>query len=154
MTPQSRAFSHQVPEKQKWKEEYIHGSWNLQSLRKCSSLSHVQIFVTPWTVACQAPLSMEFSRQEYWSRLPFPPPGDLPNPGIEPTNPGMEPRCLAYQADSLLSEPPGKPVRPTIKSLGCMGSQCLPSQGERGSFLHKGKETVLYSSRNFCFLFR
>ena len=45
-------------------------------------LSHVQLFVTPWTVACQAPLSMEFSKQEYWSGLPFPTPGDLPNPGI------------------------------------------------------------------------
>ena len=49
-----------------------------------SRFSHVQHFVTPWTGACQAPLSMGFSRQEYWSGLPCPPPGDLPNPGIEP----------------------------------------------------------------------
>ena len=49
-------------------------------------LSHVQLFVTPWTVAHQAPLSMGFSRQEYWSGLPHPAPGDLPNPGIEPTS--------------------------------------------------------------------
>ena len=47
-------------------------------------LSRVQLFVTPWTAACQASLSMEFSRQEYWGRLPFPSSGDLPNPGIEP----------------------------------------------------------------------
>ena len=53
-------------------------------------------------VAHQAPLSMEFSRQEYWSGLPFPSPGDLPDPGIEPGS-------LALQADSLLSEPLGKP---------------------------------------------
>ena len=66
-------------------------------------LSHVQLFVTPWTVAYQAPLSMEFSKQEYWSGLLFPPPGDLPNPGIEPESP-------ALQADTLLSEPPGKPT--------------------------------------------
>ena len=46
-------------------------------------LTHVELFVTPWTVACQALLSMEFSRQEYWSVLPFPPPGDLPNLGIK-----------------------------------------------------------------------
>ena len=59
--------------------------------------------VTPWTVARQAPLSMGFSRQEYWSRLPFPSPGDLPNPGIEPQSP-------ALQADALSSEPPGKLV--------------------------------------------
>ena len=58
-------------------------------------------FVTPWTVDHQAPLSMEFSRQEYWSELPVPSPGDLPNPGIKPMS-------LALQADSLLSEPPGK----------------------------------------------
>ena len=55
--------------------------------------------MTPWTVACQSPLSMEFSRQEYWSGLPFPSPGDLPNPGIEPGSPTL-------QADSLQSDPP------------------------------------------------
>ena len=58
-------------------------------------------FVTPWTVAHQAPLCVEFSKQNYWSGLPFPSPGDLPNPGIEPRSP-------ALQADSLPSEPPGK----------------------------------------------
>ena len=57
--------------------------------------------VTPWTVAHQAPLSMEFSRQEYWRGLPFPPPGDLPNPGIETVSPSL-------QVDSLPSEPPGR----------------------------------------------
>ena len=65
--------------------------------------SHVRLFVTPWTVARQAPLSMEFSGQEYWSGLSFPSPGDLPDPGIEPESP-------AFQAESLLSEPPGKPL--------------------------------------------
>ena len=69
---------------------------------KKNSLSHVQLFVTPWTVADQAPPSMGFSRQEYWSGLPFHSPGDLPNPGIEPRSP-------ALQADSLPSKPPGKP---------------------------------------------
>ena len=49
------------------------------------SLSHVQLFATPWTVAYQASLSMGFSRQEYWSGLPFPSPGDLPDPGIKPS---------------------------------------------------------------------
>ena len=65
------------------------------------SLSHVRLFATPWTVAYQAPLSLGFSRQEYWSGLPFPSPGDLPNPGTEPRSP-------ALQADTLPSEPPGK----------------------------------------------
>ena len=59
--------------------------------------------VTPWTVACQAPLSMEFSRQKYWSGLPFPSPGILPYPRITPWS-------SALQADSLPSEPPGKPI--------------------------------------------
>ena len=53
------------------------------------SLSHVQLFEIPWTVAFQAPLFMGFSRQEYWSGLPFPPAGDLPDPGIEPTSPAL-----------------------------------------------------------------
>ena len=52
-------------------------------------VSHVSLLVTPWTVACQAPLSMGFSRQEYWSGLPFPSPGDLPDPGMEPTAPAL-----------------------------------------------------------------
>ena len=50
------------------------------------AFSHVQFFVTPWTAACQAPLSMGFSRQEYWGGLPFPPPGDVPDPGIKPVS--------------------------------------------------------------------
>ena len=70
---------------------------------KVKSLSRVRLFATPWTVAYQAPLSMGFSRQECWSGLPFPSPGDFPDPGIEPRSP-------ALQADALPSEPPGKPV--------------------------------------------
>ena len=69
---------------------------------KVTSLSPVQLFPTPWTVAHQAPPSMGFSRQEYWSGLPFLSPGDLPDPGIKPRSP-------AFQADALTSEPPGKP---------------------------------------------
>ena len=65
---------------------------------------HVQLFVTSWAIAGQPPLYMEFSRHGYWSELPFPSPGDLPDPGIEPRSP-------ALQADSLLTEPPGKPQR-------------------------------------------
>ena len=65
------------------------------------SLSRVRLYVTPWTVAYQAPLSMGFSRQEYWSGLPFSSPRDLPNPGIKPGFPALE-------ADALPSEPPGK----------------------------------------------
>ena len=70
----------------------------MQEKVKVKSLSRVRLFATPWTVADQAPRSMGFSRQEYWSGLPFPSPGDLPNPGIEPGSP-------ALQTDALLSEP-------------------------------------------------
>ena len=66
-----------------------------------SYFSTVRLFATPWTVANQAPLSMELSRQEYWSGKPFPSSGDLPDSGIEP-------RSLA---NSLLFEPPGKPYK-------------------------------------------
>ena len=67
-----------------------------------SHSSRVQLFETLWTIVFQAPVSTEFSRQEYWSGLPCPPPGDLFNPAIEPTS-------LALQVVSLLTEPPGKP---------------------------------------------
>ena len=67
---------------------------------KVKSLSRVRLFATPWTVAYQASLSMGFSRQEYWIGLPFPSPGDLPDPGIEPRSPALE-------AGTLTSEPPG-----------------------------------------------
>ena len=69
---------------------------------KVKLFSCVQLFATPWTVAHQAPPSMGFSRQEYWSGLPFPSLEDLPDSGIKPRSP-------ALQADTLPSEPPGKP---------------------------------------------
>ena len=69
----------------------------------CVLLSHVRFFVTPWSIAHQAPLSMGFSREKYWNGLPFPSPGDLPDPGIEPRSP-------ALKADSFPSEPPGNPI--------------------------------------------
>ena len=71
----------------------------------CMCVIRVWLFATLWTVACQAPLSMGFPRQEYWSGLPFPSPGDLPHPGTETISLASP----ALQADSLPSEPPGKP---------------------------------------------
>ena len=68
----------------------------------CYSLSCVPLLETSWTVTCQDSLTMGFSRREYWSGLPFPSPGDLPNPGIKARSPTL-------QADSLPSEPPGDP---------------------------------------------
>ena len=69
--------------------------------------THVQLFATPWTIACQAPLFMGFSGQEYWSGLPFPPSGDL-------TNPGLKPRSPALEENSLPTEPSDKPLGKTI----------------------------------------
>ena len=76
--------------------------WKVKVKVKLKSFSLIRLFVTPWTVAHQDPLSMGFSRQVYWSGLLFPSPGDLPDPGIEPRSPTL-------QANTLTSEPPGKP---------------------------------------------
>ena len=69
-----------------------------------SHFSRVQLFSTRWTVTRQAPLFMGFSRQEHWSGLPFPPPEDLPHPGIKPGSPSL-------QADCLVLESPGTPLQ-------------------------------------------
>ena len=76
----------------------------------CSLLSCARLFANPWIVANQTPRSMEFSRQKYWNGLPFPSPGDLPNPGIKPKSP-------ALRADSLAAELSGKPlkIKTTVK---------------------------------------
>ena len=71
-------------------------------------LSHVQLFVTPWTIARQVPLSLGFLRQEYQSGLPFPPPGDLPDPGIEHTS--------ALEGEFFIPQPPGKPMESGCRS--------------------------------------
>ena len=80
-----------------------------KSLQSCPALCDPMDYI-----ACQSPQSMGFSRQEYWSRLPCPPSGDLPNPGIEP-------RFPAVQVDSLPSEPPGKPKNTGVGSLSLQG---------------------------------
>ena len=72
------------------------------------TLSHVQLFATLQTLAHQAPLSREFPRQEYWSGLPFPSPGDLPDPGIEP----VSLMSSALADESFTTEPLGKPCKP------------------------------------------
>ena len=94
-------------------------------------LSCVQLFETPWTVAHQAPLSMGFPRQEYWSGLPSPFPGDLTDPGIKPAS-------SALAGGFFTTEPPGNPVRmcaaATAKSLQSCPTLCNPIDGSpRGS---------------------
>ena len=96
--------------------EWTPGDGDGQGGLKVKSLSHVRLFATSWTVAYQAPPSIGFSRQEYWSGLPFPSPGDLPDPGIEPGSPALE-------ANALTSEPPGKSRTGRPGVLWFMGSQ-------------------------------
>ena len=81
--------------------------------------------MTPWTIARQAPTSIEFSRQEYWSGLPCPPPGDFPNPGIKL-------RSLTLWADSLPSEPPGKPTNTGVGSLSLLQGVFLTRELNQG----------------------
>ena len=93
-----------------------------------SHFSHVWLFATQWTTTCQTSLSMGFSRQEYWSGLPFLCPGDLPNPGIEP-------RSLTLQVDSLPAEPQGKPKSTEVNSLSLL-QWSFPTQGSKQGHLH------------------
>ena len=89
-----------------WAKLNLHSSNEIAPVPKkvkVKKWSRVPLFATPWTVAYQASPSMGFSRQEYWSGLPLPSPGDLPDPGIEPGSPALE-------ADTLTSEPPRKPL--------------------------------------------
>ena len=90
-------------------------------------LSHIRLLATPWTAVCQAPLSLGFSRQEYWGGVPFPPPGNLPNPGIEPESL----TSTALPGDSLPLMLPGMPYfnsRSTIK-MSAHKFWLLPTSG-------------------------
>ena len=83
---------------------------------KVKSLSHVRLFATPWTIAHQVPLTMGFSRQEYWSGLPFPTPGDLLDPGFKPTSLSSP----ALTCRLFTTAPPGKPLYRHYKAkAGC-----------------------------------
>ena len=106
---------------------YTHIQWHTVL---CAVLSHsvVSDSVTSWTVTHQAPLSIGFSRQEYWSGLPCPPPGDLPDPGIKSRSP-------ALQADSLPAEPQGKPKNTGVGSLSLL-LRIFPPQESNWGLLH------------------
>ena len=109
--------------------------------KKVKSLSRVRLFAAPWTVTHQTPPSVGFSRQEYWSGLPFPSPGHLPDPGIEPRSPAM-------QADALLSEPPGKPQ--SKQRLSFFGRLCtLPTLPPMSATALKD-EIMLWSEILLC----
>ena len=111
-------------------EEPTTAPWWLHLLEGKSESPSVCVWLlaTPWTVAHQAPLSVEFSRPEYWSGYLFPSPEDLPNPGIEPRSP-------ALQVDSLLSEPPGKPKNTGVGSHSLLRG-IFPTQESNRGLLH------------------
>ena len=109
---------------------------SLKEVSKCQSLSHVQLFVIPRTVACQAPLSMRFSRQEYWSWLSFPSSGDLPYPVIKPMSP-------AWQADFFTTEPPGKPYNPGKQIQSKQKVTLTPYRIGKNSLLSRSATTIL-----------
>ena len=102
---------------------------------KVKLLSRVQLFVTPWTISYQAPLSMGFSRQECWSGLPLPSPGDLPDPGIEPRSPTL-------QVDALPSEPPGRSPGHYTSCQFSMLLHSLPSVASFNSCIPPGRRPV------------
>ena len=119
---------------------------------KCvSRFSHVRLLATPWAIACQAPLFLGFSRQEYWSGLPFPSPGDLPDPGLKLGSP-------ALQADSLPSgthsQGPGPPagllrqaeISASEEAVTCSGNKCC--EGGQGA---QGPEKLMAESRGLEF---
>ena len=99
----SKYWRHKTIQRQRLGEKAVGEiqEWSLKV--KVKSLSHVRLFATPWTIAYHAPPSMGFSRQESWSGLPFPSPGDLSDPGIEPVSP-------ALAGGFFTTEPPGKPL--------------------------------------------
>ena len=106
----------------------VSNSFQIIFIRKRKVLSHVRLFVTLWTVAHQAPLSMGFSRQEYFSGLPCPPPGNLPKPGSEIRSP-------ALQVDPLPAEPQGKPKYTGVGSLSLLQG-IFPTQKSNQGLLH------------------
>ena len=105
---------------------------------KVELLSRVQLLATPWSVARQAPLSMGSSGQEHWSGLPFPSPGDLPNPGIEPWSP-------ALQADSLPSELPGKSTYTTTRKTIVLTRRTFVDKGWQKTIAHTLSSSVIES---------
>ena len=99
---------------------------NISLITRAQLLSYVWLFATPWTVACWAPLSMRFPRQEFWSRVPFHPPGDLPDPGMELLSPALMSRFFTI-------EPLGSPrshIRPPLFwiSFPVRSPQCIKSR--------------------------
>ena len=113
------------------------------------AFSHVQLFATLWIVARQAPLSMGFFRQEYWSGLPFPPPGNLPNPGNEPVSP-------ALTSGSFTTEPSGKTAAKMKKERGfLLQGEVLPENNPRATGEDSGEigdKVDVYPAGNFILI--
>ena len=128
MEPQKTGIARAILRKKE--QNWSHNSSRLKTIMQTYSnqvkwklLCHDQLFASPWTIQ-----SMDFSRLEYWSGQPFPSPGDLPNPGIEPRSP-------ALQVDSLPAEPLGKPKSTGVGSLSLL-QQIFPTQESNPGLLH------------------
>ena len=126
---------------------------------KVKLLSWVRLFVTPWTVACQAPPSMEFSKQDYWKGLPFPSPGDLPVPGIEPRSPTLRADCTVWvtregQTESHILLLLCLDFRSLHRVLNVSISNCS-FDGHHGNLYFKGGQRgeILDEQRQVCFFF-
>ena len=128
----------------------IFQTYQTNKRKKVKLLSHIQLFATPWTVAYQASPSMGFSRQEYWSRLPFPSPGDLPDPGMEPGSPPL-------QADALPSELPEKPkhinfsIMKQRQEIGFLIWQWLYTQAGLGRKVGKLQQHIIWNHSLYGF---
>ena len=143
----------------KWKFLHIicssSGTYVEMKLVHACMLSHVRLFATLWTVAHQPPLSMGFSRQEYWSGLPCPPPGHIPHPGIKFTSPAMQVDSLPL---SHLASPPNRKYVWTIASFNDLDGEgngnplqysCLENPMDRGGWwatVHGIKESLTWLS--------
>ena len=114
-----------------------------------SHFSRIRLFVTPWTIGRQAPLSTGFWRQEYWSGLPCPPPGDLPNPGIEPVSPALTGRPFTisatweapwYTVDAQI--PMNKGPNGRLDEVGVRGGICSRERKRLAQFVLDPRATV------------
>ena len=125
-------------------------TWRLERLRACV-LSHVWLFAIPWTLACQVPLCMGFSRLESWRGLPFPPSGDLPNPRITLTSP----ESAALAGEFFTTALPGK--QRASRSLQILRKllqrSCLPISQSTSHLLYPGEQTIFSSLHRACHVY-
>ena len=155
-------FSHELPKKERIAAFRFSCFWSLNLFPNSHAqlFSRVQLFVTPWTVACQVPLSMEFFRQEYWSGLPFPPSGDLPNPGIEPVSlvsPALAGGCFTTEPTEKHSLTTGREISSicvavSLPDLNCSHGWPPPAESSPSYYSRADKNSPGVSPIHPCHL--